>query len=112
MTTTALSAPPVSPRVQLTARPQACLEQMARRQTSPQRLGRRAKMLLALETGATEGHVAPQMPRKRGTVRTWHQRWLALAPKLEQSAADGARDKGLITMSEEDLTDPPRPGTP
>jgi homeodomain-containing protein/Homeodomain-like domain-containing protein len=112
MTTTALSSPTVSPRVQLTARQQACLEQIARRQTSPQRLVRRAKILLALETGATECHVAHQMHLNRGTVRTWHQRWLALAPKLEQIEADGGSDKVLITMIEEALTDHPRPGTP
>ena len=56
--------PTVSPRVQLTARQRACLEQMTRRQTSPQRLVRRAKILLALETGATQCHVMRQMRRK------------------------------------------------
>jgi putative transposase len=112
MTTTALSSPPVSPRMQLTARQQACLEQIARRQTSPQRLVRRAKILLALETGATECHVARQMHLNRGTVRTWHQRWLALAPKLEQIEAAGGSDKVLITRIVEALTDHPRPGTP
>jgi putative transposase len=112
MPTTAVSSPTVSPQVQLTARQQACLEQMVRRQTSPQRLVRRAKILLALETGAPECYVARQMHLNRGTVRTWHQRWRALAPKLARSEADGGRDKVLSTMSEEALTDHPRPGPP
>src|SRR6266516_4752315 len=47
--------PTVSPRVQLTTRQRTYLEQIIRRQTSPQRLVRRAKILLALETGADEG---------------------------------------------------------
>jgi putative transposase len=110
---TAITPPPtVSPRVQLTARQRACLEHIARRQTSPQRLVRRAKLLLALETGANQCHVTRQMRLNRGTVHIWRQRWLALAPKLEQMEADGGPDKALTTMSVEALTDPPRSGTP
>src|SRR5207302_1193055 len=104
--------PPVSPRVQLTTRQRTCLEQIIRRQTSPQRLVRRAKMLLALETGANECHVMRQMHLKRGTVRAWRQRWGAFAPKLEQLEAEEGSDKTLCTMIVEALTDHPRPGTP
>ena len=80
--------PPVSLKVQLTLRQRTCLEQILRRQTSPQRLVRRAKMLLALGTGANECHVMRQMHLNRETVRVWRRRWLALAPKLEQLEAD------------------------
>ena len=104
--------PTVSPRVQLTIRQRTCLEQILRRQTSPQRLVRRAKMLLALETGAKECHVMRQRHRKRGTGRAWRQRWLALAPTLAQLEADAGRDQTLCTMIVEALTDHPRPGTP
>jgi len=45
MPTAIAPSPAVSPRVQLTTRQQACLEQIVRRQTSPQRLVRRAKIL-------------------------------------------------------------------
>ena len=90
MPTAMAPAPTTAPRVELTARQRACLEQLARRQTSPQRLVRRAKVLLALETGANQCHVTRQMRLNRGTVHTWRQRWLALAPKLEQMEADGA----------------------
>src|SRR2546429_4162900 len=104
--------PPVSPRVQLTTRQRTCLEQIIRRQTSPQRLVRRAKILLALETGANECHVMRQMHLNRGTVRAWRQRWGAFAPKLEQLEAEEGSDKTLCTMIVEALTDHPRPGTP
>jgi len=104
--------PTVSPRVQLTTRQRTCLEQILRRQTSPQRLVRRAKILLALETGANECHVMRQMHLNRGTVRVWRQRWLAFAPKLAQLEADEGSDKTLCTMIVEALTDHPRPGTP
>ena len=102
----------VSPRVQLTTRQRTCLEQIIRRQTSPQRLVRRAKMLLALETGANECHVMRQLHLNRETVRVWRRRWLAFAPKLEQLETDEGSDKALSTMLVEALTDPPRPGTP
>ena len=112
MPTAIAPSPAVSPRVPLTARQRACLEQIARRQTSPQRLVRRAKILLALETGANQCHVTRQMRLHRGTVHTWHRRWRALAPKLEQIEADGGHDKVLTTMIVEALTDHPRSGTP
>ena len=112
MPTAIAPSPAVSPRVQLTARQRACLEQITRRQTSPQRLVRRAKILLALETGANQCHVTRQMRLNRGTVHTWRRRWLALAPKLEQIEADGGHEKVLTTMIVEALTDHPRSGTP
>src|SRR5215510_8737784 len=112
MTTAVSPSPAVSPRVQLTARQRACLEQIARRQTSPQRLVRRAKILLALETGANQCHVMRQLHLNRGTVHAWRQRWLALASKLEQIEVDGGSDKALTAMIVAALTDAPRAGTP
>jgi putative transposase len=112
MTTAVAPLLSVFPRVQLTARQRACLEQIARRQTSPQRLVRRAKILLALETGATQCHVMRQMHLNRGTVQMWCRRWCALASKLEPMEADGCSDKALTTALVEALTDRPRSGTP
>ena len=103
---------PLSPTVQLTIRQRTCLEQILRRQTSPQRLVRRAKILLALETGVNQCQVMRQMHLNRGTVRVWRQRWLAFAPKLAQLEADEGSDKTLCTMIVEALTDHPRSGTP
>lgn len=112
MTTAVAPFPSVSPRVQLTARQRACLEQIVRRQTSPQRLVRRAKILLALETGATQCHVMRQMHLNRGTVQVWCRRWCALAPKLAQMEADEDSDTALTAVIVEALTDSPRSGTP
>jgi putative transposase len=112
MTTAVAPLLSISPRVQLPARQRACLEQIPRRQTSPQRLGRRAKILLALETGATQGHVMRQMHLNRGTVQVWGRRWCALASQLEHMEADGSSDKALTTVIVEARTDPPRAGTP
>src|SRR6266436_3421330 len=102
----------VSPTVQLTARQRACLEQIARRQTSSQRLVRRAKILLALETGANQCHVMRQMHLNRGTVQMWGRRWCALAPTLEPMEADEGSEKALTTRIVEALADHPRSGPP
>ena len=112
MTTAVAPLLSLSPRIQLTARQRAYLEQIARRQTSPQRLVRRAKILLALETGATQCYVMRQMHLNRGTVQVWCRRWGAFAAQLEQMEADGSSDKALTTVIVEALTDHRRAGTP
>ena len=111
---TAISSPTasVSPTVTLTARQRACVEQIARRQTNPQRLVRRAKLLWTMDAGANHSQIARQMHLTRGTVCLWRQRWLALSPKLAQGEAEGLSDKALLRMIEEGLTDQPRPGAP
>jgi putative transposase len=88
------------------------LEQITRRQTNAQRLVRRANMLLALDMGANHGHMTRQLHLNRGTVRAWHQRWLALTPKLERIEAEGGSDKVLTTVIVESLSDHPRSGAP
>jgi putative transposase len=112
MTSAIPPSPAVSPRVQMTTRQRTCLEQIARRQTSPQRLVRRVKILLALETGVTQCHVMRQMHLNRGTVQMWCRRWCALVPKLAQMEADEGSDKALTTMIVGALADHPRAGTP
>jgi DNA-binding CsgD family transcriptional regulator len=74
MTTTISPIAPVSPTVTLTARQRACVEQIARRQTNPQRLVRRAKVLLAMDAGANNSQIARQMHLNRGTVCVWRHR--------------------------------------
>ena len=112
MTTTVSPSSSVSPRVKLTTRQRTCLEQITRGQTNAQRLVRRANILLALDTGASHGHIPRQMHLNRGTVRVWHRRWLALTPKLERIEAEGSSDKVLTTVIVESLTDQPRAGAP
>ena len=112
MTTPSAPTAPLSPPVTLTARQRACVEQIVRRQTHPQRLVRRAQLLLAMEAGANNSQIARQRHLNRGTVCMWRHWWLALTPKLAQGEAEGLSDKALTTMLEESLTDKPRPGAP
>jgi DNA-binding NarL/FixJ family response regulator len=66
----------------LTARQHACVEQIARGQTKPQRLVRRAKLLLAMDAGANNSQIARQMHLNRGTVCLWRHRWLGFVKLL------------------------------
>jgi putative transposase len=112
MATAVSPTAPVSSEVKLTARPRVCLEQIARRQPNPQRLVRRAQIILAMDTGANHGQSGRQRHLTRGTVRDWRRRWLALTAKLEQVEAKEMSDKALTTVLEAVLTDHARPGAP
>ena len=69
-------------------------------------------MLLALDMGANHGHMTRPLHINRGTGRAWHQRWLALTPKLERIEAEGGSDHVLTTVIVERLSDHPRSGAP
>src|SRR5215475_9846020 len=112
MTTAVAPSLALSPRVPLTARQRACLEQLARRPTRPQRLERRATILLARAPGAPQGHVMRQLHLQRGTGPVWGRRWGALTAKLAPMAAAGSRDKSLTTVIVAAFTAHPRAGTP
>jgi putative transposase len=49
---------------------------------------------------------------RRGTVRTWRDRWAAAAPGLLLAEEEGIADKDLTELIEQVLADEPRPGTP
>ncbi len=102
---------PHPPTVSLGDRLRAVLEQLARRQTSPQRLVRRVRMVLGAAAGLNYEQIARQLGSSRGRVRTWRTRWLAAAPRLE-AAADGTDDRRLAELVAEALDDAPRPGAP
>ena len=103
MTTAVAPSLSISPRVQLTARQRACLEQIARRQTSPQRLVRRAKILLALETGGSctstlRINITGSLVDRHRSKKTWKKglSWhpsgsLTRGDTLEAGRADACR---------------------
>lgn len=69
MPTAIAPSPAVSPRVQMTARQRARVEQMARRQTSPQRLVRRGPDCLSAGDGSQPvPRDAPDAPQSRDGI--------------------------------------------
>jgi putative transposase len=96
----------------LRARQREILERLARRETSPQRLVRRCKIVLQAVDGASNTQVAQRLKIQRGTARTWRERWAAAAPALLLAEEEGIDDKGLAELIEQVLADEPRPGVP
>lgn len=106
-----LMAGPSGTPIELSERARAVLEQMVRRQKTPQRLVRRARMLLEASINNNNEQVAYELDSNRNTVRYWRQRWLEAAPALEAAEAKGD-DKGLAELIEKTLADEPRAGAP
>lgn len=96
----------------LSDRQQVVLQRLVRRQTSPQRLVYRAKVILAAAAGKSNEHIAQQLGLNRHTVRTWRRRWRTAVAALTAAEAAGAEPKVLRARIAAVLDDAPRPGTP
>jgi hypothetical protein len=59
------------------------LQQLERRSTSPQRLVRRGKIILAAATGATNTKITQDRHVDSDTVRLWRERGLAAEARLQ-----------------------------
>jgi len=103
---------PVPAPIVLDARLRGVLQHLVRRQTSPQRLVRRLRIVLAAADGLANEEIARRDGLERGTVRVWRGRWLEAAPRLAAAAAAGDDDRVLIQLVTEALADAPRPGAP
>ncbi len=102
---------PQPTQIRLTNRERVALEQIVRRQTSPQREVTRAKILLAAADGENNQHIATRLGLHRETVRTWRDRWAGLADEVLWIEPD-LDDALLLTFLRGVLNDEPRSGTP
>jgi putative transposase len=98
--------------VTLSEKQRALLEQLRRRQTSPQRLVRRVNTILAAADGDNNESIAQRLGLDRDTVRMWRQRWQTGAEALDAAEAAGDADKVLLSRIEALLDDAPRSGAP
>jgi transposase len=96
----------------LTERQQAVLEQITRRQTSPQHMVRRAQIILIAATTVTNEQVAGTLGLDRGTVRIWRGRWLDATEQIQASEAVDTTNQALTACVQTVLADAPRPGAP
>ena len=106
-----MSGPPPA-RISLSARQRSLLQQIRQRQTAPQRLVRRALILLALAVNPCLKATAADLSLNRISVRLWRDRWLAAAEALTQAENDNVSDAQLLCLIEQVLDDAPRPGGP
>ena len=91
---------------------QALLRHLAQRQTAPQRLVRRAQVILALADNPRVEAVARQLGLTRVSIRLWRDRWLQAADALGRAEREQPPQPALLGLIEQVLADEPRPGCP
>lgn len=102
-----------APGICLTQRQRWVLEEMVRRPTSSQRDARRAAIILAAATGASNQEIARQLHRDRDTVACWRNRWHDSAEAwqaLEENPKVQLHE--FRDLASRILGDAPRPGAP
>lgn len=97
--------------ITLTAKQRALLERLVRRQTSPQRLVRRATIILEMDSGSNNGRTARRLRLSRKAASNWRKRWLEAVPALAVAEAEGD-DRAVGELIEAVLADEPRSGAP
>lgn len=100
------------PTVQLTGKQKALLEQIVRRQTNPQHLVRRARIILTIARGTNNSRAGARLELDRETIRIWRERWSEAAPYLLAAETADMSDKELLACLEIVLADAARPGAP
>jgi transposase len=103
---------PAAAAVAVSAIQQTLLQRLAQRQTAPQRLVRRAQILLALAANPCVDAAARQLGLTRKSVRLWRDRWLQAADALRRAEQEQAPEPRLPDLIEQVLADAPRPGCP
>jgi len=98
--------------IELSTRQRTLLEQLRQRQTAPQRLVRRVRILLALAANPCLQTAAGDLGLNRISVRLWRDRWRDATGDLAQAEKDDLSDQQLLGLIAEILDDAPRPGGP
>jgi len=88
------------------------LEALVRRSSAPQRLVRRAQIILMLAAGKTFNQVARALGVLRQAVYKWYNRWRTQARQLAEVEAQERSDQGLSNRLAGLLLDAYRPGKP
>jgi transposase len=99
-------------RVLLSERQGRLLEALVRRSSAPQRLVRRAQIILLLAAGKTFNEVARALGVLRQTVYKWGKRWRRQARQLAEVEAQERSDQALSNRLAGLLLDAYRPGKP
>jgi putative transposase len=90
----------------------AILEQIVRRQTSPQHQVRRARIVLLAAAGEPNQCIAARLDIHREMVSVWRGRWAAAADRLTAATEAAIPEHELRALIQDILADAPRPGTP
>jgi putative transposase len=102
---------PKANEIELTPRQRETLNQLIRREKSPQQLVRRAKIILAAAEQRNNQHNADLLGMTPTTVRLWIERWKMASGILEKTESD-EDEKALSVAIARVLADSLRPGRP
>ena len=107
-----MSPGPQPEPITLSEREAGTLTQIVRRQTNPQHVVRRAKIILQASAGLNNQQAGKALSLNRETVRIWRERWLAATPLLTAAAEKEVGDQEWLGLVEMVLSDAPRLGAP
>src|ERR671917_1234112 len=110
--TPAVIEPAPGGRILLSERQGRLLEAVVRHSSAPQRLVKRAQMILLLAAGKTFNQVARALGVLRQTVYKWGKRWRTQAQRLAEVEAQACHDHVLSRVLEGLLMDAYRAGKP
>ena len=99
-------------KILLSERQERLLEVLVRRSSAPQRLVKRAQIILLLAAGKTFNQVARALGVLRQTVYQWGKRWRTQAQQLAEVEAQECSDPALSNRLAGLLVDAYRPGKP
>jgi putative transposase len=99
-------------RILLSKRRGRLLEALVRRSSAPQRLVKRAQIILLLAAGKTFNEVVRALGVLRQTVYKWDKRWRTQARQLAEVEAQERSDQALSTRLAGLLLDAYCPGKP
>ena len=80
-----------APQITLSAPQRQMLEKLKKRTHVPQHLVQRATLILLADEGENNARIAQTTGLARNTVKTWRQRWVARASRLNQIEANQPR---------------------
>ena len=103
---------PAAAAITVSAMQRGLLQRLAQRQTAPQRLVRRAEVILALAANPCIDSVARLLGLTRRSIRLWRDRWPQAADALGRAEQEQASEAALLDLIEQALADAPRPGCP
>jgi putative transposase len=99
-------------RILLSERQRRLLEALVRRSSAPQRLVKRAQIILLLAASKTFSEVARALGVLRQSVYQWGKRWRTQARELAEVEAQERSDQALSNRLAGLLLDAYRPGKP
>ena len=91
--------------IKLSSRQETLLQQIVRGTTNSYRLVRRAKLILGAASGESNSSISRRLELDREQVALWRERWREESEKLVAAEEQQVKDKKLMALIEQILSD-------